>query len=124
MSYAVVAGEPVWMRSARCGKAEVEGVEVLTMPERDRKLAAVEQGRAICQACNVRVECLNYALKTCQTENMWGGFTEHELRLMRLNHFTGTQAIELCPSGPFLPVLMGLKNAAEPNPVTIVPLAS
>lgn len=40
---------------------------------------------AICQGCEVRRECLNYALEHRIVEGIWGGTTEPQRRRMRVN---------------------------------------
>lgn len=37
-----------------------------------------EEARAICMTCQVRDECLDYALDTGETEGIWGGLTPQE----------------------------------------------
>lgn len=39
--------------------------------------------RAICAACPVREECLDFALTSRQDEGVWGGLTETERRRLR-----------------------------------------
>jgi WhiB family transcriptional regulator, redox-sensing transcriptional regulator len=39
-----------------------------------------EQARAICEACAVRVECLEYALARREKDGVWGGATERDRR--------------------------------------------
>ena len=40
------------------------------------------QAKAICSACPVRVECLEYAIRTHETHGIWGGLNELERRLL------------------------------------------
>ena len=42
--------------------------------------AAAARAIAICQACPVRVECLEFAIKTRQSEGVWGGTTPYKRR--------------------------------------------
>jgi WhiB family redox-sensing transcriptional regulator len=39
-----------------------------------------EQARAICANCEVRVECLEYALARREKDGVWGGATERDRR--------------------------------------------
>lgn len=39
--------------------------------------------KAICAACPVREQCLDYALETRQGDGIWGGLTEVERRRLR-----------------------------------------
>ena len=43
----------------------------------------VEKARAVCEVCQVSVECLQYALETNQRSGIWGGTTEKERRSLR-----------------------------------------
>lgn len=48
-----------------------------------------EEAREICFACDVRDECLNYALLHKLDFGMWGGFSADQRRRMRRNHVYG-----------------------------------
>lgn len=41
-------------------------------------LAQVAQAKAICAGCQVRRECLAFAVRTRQVHGVWGGLSEHE----------------------------------------------
>jgi WhiB family transcriptional regulator, redox-sensing transcriptional regulator len=43
----------------------------------------VERAKAICDRCEVRVACLEYALDTNQDAGVWGGLSEEERRTVR-----------------------------------------
>ncbi len=43
----------------------------------------IENAKAVCQTCVVRVECLEYALMTNQDAGIWGGLTEDDRRKIR-----------------------------------------
>ena len=49
----------------------------------DERNAREGKAKAICGACAVRAECLEYALKTDQEHGIWGGLTEAERRTLR-----------------------------------------
>jgi WhiB family redox-sensing transcriptional regulator len=49
----------------------------------DPALDQVEAAKAICQACPVRADCLEWALVTCQDAGVWGGLDEEERRVIR-----------------------------------------
>jgi WhiB family transcriptional regulator, redox-sensing transcriptional regulator len=38
--------------------------------------------KRVCMACEVRAECLDYALETDQKFGVWGGLSERERRLL------------------------------------------
>ena len=44
----------------------------------------VEQAKAVCKACPVRRECLQFALATRQSYGVWGGMSECERRVARM----------------------------------------
>jgi WhiB family redox-sensing transcriptional regulator len=65
-----------WWRSAACLEADPE----LFFPVTARGPGAGETARAkaVCAACRVRPQCLQYALATHQLHGVWGGTTEDE----------------------------------------------
>lgn len=52
----------------------------LFFPERGER---VDRLRAICAACDVRAECLTFALEQRVTFGFWGAKTEHQRRRLR-----------------------------------------
>ncbi len=46
-------------------------------------LEQIEAAKAICRLCEVRGECLDYALTTNQESGVWGGTSEEERRKLR-----------------------------------------
>src|SRR6266567_926143 len=46
-------------------------------------LEEIARAKAVCARCQVRAECLSYALETGQDCGVWGGATEQERRAMR-----------------------------------------
>ncbi len=46
-------------------------------------LDQIAQAKAACAHCDVRSECLEYALDTGQHDGVWGGQTEGERRALR-----------------------------------------
>ena len=47
--------------------------------EKDRREA---RAKAICARCSVRVECLEYALRTREPHGIWGGLNEAERKIL------------------------------------------
>jgi WhiB family redox-sensing transcriptional regulator len=45
-------------------------------------LAREADAKAICVACIVREDCLNYALSIREPHGIWGGMNENERRLL------------------------------------------
>ncbi|MGH8932845.1 MAG: WhiB family transcriptional regulator [Egibacteraceae bacterium] len=43
----------------------------------------IDQAKAVCARCEVRGECLEWALQTRQDAGVWGGMTEDERRAFR-----------------------------------------
>lgn len=46
-------------------------------------LDQIRASKAICKICEVRSECLQYALVTNQESGIWGGTSEEERRALR-----------------------------------------
>ncbi len=62
----------------------------LFFPQGDFK-EIIAKAKAICDSCEVRLECLEYAIGTNQSEGIWGGKTEAERK--RLTRLIGKKAI-------------------------------
>lgn len=43
----------------------------------------IEEAKAVCQACIVREDCLQFSLNTNQEAGVWGGYAEDERRRLR-----------------------------------------
>jgi WhiB family redox-sensing transcriptional regulator len=65
-----------WRAQAACRGLETD----IFFPATDEE---AEPAKAICAACPVREECLEYALTTRQEDGVWGGLTETERRRLR-----------------------------------------
>ena len=46
-------------------------------------LLQIEKARQVCGECQVRAECLEFALDTNQDSGIWGGLSEEERRVIR-----------------------------------------
>lgn len=68
-----------WQDKARCAETDPE----LFFPENGVNGRRVRQARQACWQCEVRAECLAYALSRPGTDGIWGGTTERERRVMR-----------------------------------------
>jgi WhiB family redox-sensing transcriptional regulator len=70
-----------WIERARCIDEDPE----LFFPIGSAPPSAEQTARAIevCRSCDVRAECLAWALDTCQDAGVWGGLGEEERREMR-----------------------------------------
>jgi WhiB family redox-sensing transcriptional regulator len=70
-----------WLHRARCKDEDPE----LFFPVGTTGPAAVqlEAARAICMRCDVKAECLEWAMATGQDAGVWGGLSEDERRALR-----------------------------------------
>lgn len=71
-----------WMDDARCRGMSVR----LFFPEDSRvedELSVVVNAKRICRRCEVRGECLGYALRLGVAFGVWGGTTVSERRKIR-----------------------------------------
>jgi WhiB family transcriptional regulator, redox-sensing transcriptional regulator len=55
-------------------------------------LVQLDQARAICARCEVRAECLDFALETVQDHGVWGGKSEDERRALRRARLRGSRS--------------------------------
>ncbi len=46
-------------------------------------LVAIDKAKQVCAECQVRTECLDFALETNQDSGIWGGLSEEERRVIR-----------------------------------------
>jgi len=46
-------------------------------------LEQIESAKVVCQACDAKSDCLEFALATNQDSGIWGGTSEDERRLLR-----------------------------------------
>lgn len=65
-----------WRASALCAQTDTR----LFYPEHGEP---VSKAKAVCQACPVRIECLEDALDRHERFGVWGGLTEKERRPIR-----------------------------------------
>ena len=68
----LVSNEP-WMRDAACINVNPD----LFFPERGE---SVSEAKAVCRGCDVRSDCLEYALRTNEQHGLWGGLSARERR--------------------------------------------
>jgi WhiB family redox-sensing transcriptional regulator len=70
-----------WVRRARCQNEDPE----LFFPVGTTGTSNLqtETAKAICGLCDVRPECLEWALATGQDSGVWGGLSEDERRALR-----------------------------------------
>jgi WhiB family transcriptional regulator, redox-sensing transcriptional regulator len=68
--------ERAWMADAACATADPDA----WFPEKGENSFAAKR---ICRACEVRPECLEYALSRNERFGTWGGKTERERRALQ-----------------------------------------
>lgn len=79
-AFAALFGEPdeqEWQERALCAQTDPEAF----FPE---KGGSTREAKRICAGCEVRSECLEYALAHDERFGIWGGLSERERR--RLKH--------------------------------------
>ena len=65
-----------WQERANCLGVDPD----LFFPERG---ASTREAKGVCRGCEVRVECLEYALAHGEKFGIWGGLSERERRRVR-----------------------------------------
>ncbi len=69
-------GELSWQTDALCAQTDPEAF----FPE---KGGSTRDAKRVCGACNVRSQCLEYALANDERFGIWGGMSERERRRLR-----------------------------------------
>jgi WhiB family redox-sensing transcriptional regulator len=67
---------PDWQERALCAQTDPEAF----FPE---KGGSTREAKRICAGCEVRAECLDYALAQDERFGIWGGLSERERRRLR-----------------------------------------
>lgn len=70
-----------WRETARC--KEMDPDLFFPVGTTGPALLQIEAAKAVCRQCDVREECLQYAIDSNQEYGIWGGLTEEERRYMR-----------------------------------------
>jgi WhiB family transcriptional regulator, redox-sensing transcriptional regulator len=65
-----------WQEQANCLGVDPD----LFFPERG---ASTKEAKSVCRACEVRTDCLEYALTNSEKFGIWGGLSERERRRVR-----------------------------------------
>lgn len=74
----IVEGDVSWVPKAACRPYPKE----MFFPKRGDG-QSVSDAKAICASCDVRSDCLEYALRTDQEIGIWGGTSGRERRAMK-----------------------------------------
>ena len=69
-------GVPEWQEQALCAQTDPEAF----FPE---KGGSTREAKRICSGCEVRAECLTYALAHDERFGIWGGLSERERRRVK-----------------------------------------
>ena len=69
-------GALAWQADALCAQTDPEAF----FPE---KGGSTRDAKKICSGCEVKAECLEYALKNDERFGIWGGLSERERRRLR-----------------------------------------
>ena len=69
-------GVPEWQERALCAQTDPEAF----FPE---KGGSTREAKRICSGCDVKAECLDYALANDERFGIWGGLSERERRRLR-----------------------------------------
>ena len=72
----LVPEEQSWHESALCAETDPEAF----FPE---KGGSTREAKKICTGCEVKAECLEYALANDERFGIWGGLSERERRRLR-----------------------------------------
>ena len=67
---------PPWQDSALCAQTDPEAF----FPE---KGGSTREAKKVCRSCDVRAECLEYALARDERFGIWGGLSERERRRLK-----------------------------------------
>jgi len=65
-----------WQERALCAQTDPEAF----FPE---KGGSTREAKRVCQSCEVRRECLTYALENDERFGIWGGLSERERRRLK-----------------------------------------
>lgn len=65
-----------WQEHALCAQTDPEAF----FPE---KGGSTREAKKVCQSCEVRTECLEYALEHDERFGIWGGLSERERRRLK-----------------------------------------
>jgi WhiB family redox-sensing transcriptional regulator len=78
LSELLVFEDAPWMKDAICRDL---ATDVFFADSDAPKKSAV--AKAVCSACPVREECLDFAIRNCENYGIWGGTTATERKFLR-----------------------------------------
>ena len=71
----------VWRNDAAC--RDTDPSLFFPVGQTGPAIEHIAKAKAVCETCDVKVECLEYALMTNQDAGVWGGLTEDDRRKIR-----------------------------------------
>jgi WhiB family transcriptional regulator, redox-sensing transcriptional regulator len=83
---ALAVDELSWQDYANCRGADAD----LFFPERG---ASTRRAKAICKACEVKGQCLDYAIDNGEKFGIWGGLSERERRRVRRERIVAVRRV-------------------------------
>ena len=75
------AGEAYWRELSACRQEDPD--LFFPLVPAGPGLVQIERAKAVCARCQVRAECLRFAMETVQDHGVWGGASEDERRALR-----------------------------------------
>ena len=72
----LLGNAPEWQERALCSQTDPEAF----FPE---KGGSTREAKKVCRSCEVRAECLEYALENDERFGIWGGLSERERRRLK-----------------------------------------
>ena len=80
----LIGGMPSWTEDANCKGSDAD----IFFPERG---ASTRKAKAICRACSVQSECLEFAIENSEKFGIWGGLSERERRRIKRQRVQDTE---------------------------------
>ncbi len=75
--------DELWQRKAACkGPQSAMFFPPSHFEKKDEKERRERQAKSICAQCNVKADCLTYAMDIREPHGIWGGLNETERRVM------------------------------------------
>jgi len=71
-----------WAKYAWCRNFDPELFFPISTEDTTLGILQREEAKAVCDQCPVSRECLAYALKTQQSDGVWGGLSEEERKVI------------------------------------------
>ena len=90
-----------WRRSAIC--RDIDPEVFFPVGFTGEAIQKINYAKSFCQVCPVRLDCLQYALRSNQEYGVWGGYDEQERRNLRrrLRRLHATSTLPTETTGPY-----------------------